>query len=116
LSAIIGIIVAFVFFEWPWRALVLAGFLLFDVFEVWIWLRWRKTRALTGAEGIVGAIGEAVTDLSPDGQVRVKGQIWKATSPYGVAVGERVEVVAMDGLRLEVKPAPLEAASETTPG
>ena len=115
MSAIIGIIVAFVFFEWPWRAFVLAGFLLFDVLEIWIWLKWRQRRSVTGAEGIVGATGQAVTDLSPEGKVKVKGQIWKATSPDGVAAGERVEVVAMEGLRLEVRPAPLPATAPIPP-
>ena len=114
-SAIIGIVVAFVFFEWPWRAFVLAGFLLFDVLEIWIWLKWRQKRSVTGAEGIVGAKGEAVTDIDPEGQVRVRGQMWKATSTEVVRAGDRVEVVAMTGLRLEVRPAPLPATAPTPP-
>ena len=40
-------------------------------------LRAQRRRVTTGAEGLVGEIGEAVTALAPRGQVRVHGEIWK---------------------------------------
>lgn len=103
MSTIIGVIVAFAFFEWPWRALVLAGFLLFDAFEIYIWLRWRNRRALTGAEALVGMSGKAISDCQPEGQVRVKGQTWKATAPEGAGAGDDIVVTKTRDLQLEVR-------------
>ena len=103
MSTIIGIIVAFVFFDWPWRGVVLGAFLLFDVLEIYIWLRWRKKKAVTGAEGIVGARGRALTDCNPEGQIRVKGQTWKARATEDVRAGEVVEVIGARDLQLQVR-------------
>ena len=105
MSTIIGIFVAFVFFEMPWTAIVLGGFLLFDLFEIWVWLRWRKRRSVTGPEAIIGERGRAVTDIDGEGgQARVKGQLWKARSEVHVPAGTRIEVVATNDLRLAVRP------------
>jgi membrane-bound serine protease (ClpP class) len=57
-----------------------------------------------GAESLVGGTGAAVTDLAPEGLVRLAGEQWSARSVEGgVASGERVEVVGRDGLRLLVR-------------
>ena len=103
MSTIIGIIIAFVFFDWPWRGVVLLGFLLFDGLEIYLWLRWRKKKSMTGAEGIIGLRGRALTDLNPEGQVRVKGQTWKAIATSGAKAGEDVELEAAQDLRLRVR-------------
>ncbi len=59
---------------------------------------------VAGREGIVGGVGEARTDLDPIGKVFVEGALWTATSTSGkIARGEKVEVTAMDGLRLTVR-------------
>jgi membrane-bound serine protease (ClpP class) len=113
MSMIIGIIVAFVFFDMPWTAVVLAVFVVFDFFEIWIWLRWRKRRSVTGPEGIIGEQGVAVTDLDLEGMVRVKGQNWKGRSGEPVPANSRVEVVATNDLQLEVRP--LETPAPTIP-
>ncbi|MDQ4144773.1 MAG: hypothetical protein M3198_13730 [Actinomycetota bacterium] len=103
MSTIIGVVIAFVFFDWPWRGAVLLAFLLFDALEIYLWLRWRKKRAMTGAEGIVGQRGRAITDLNPEGQVRVKGQTWKAIADAGAQAGDAVEVEAAQDLCLRVR-------------
>jgi membrane-bound serine protease (ClpP class) len=103
-STIIGVIVAFVFFDMPWTLVVLGAFLVFDIFEVWIWLRWRKRRSITGAEGIIGERGRAVTDVTTEGgQVRLRGQLWKARSGELIPAGTRVEVLTTNDLVLEVR-------------
>jgi membrane-bound serine protease (ClpP class) len=103
-STLIGIFVAFAFFEWPWRGLILVGFLLFDALEIWVWLRWRKRKSITGAESLVGKTGKAITDLHPEGQVKVYGQTWKAESMDGTfAADDEVEVVGWEGLTLHVR-------------
>jgi membrane-bound ClpP family serine protease len=52
---------------------------------------------------IEGAEGIAVSELAPEGIVRVRGQLWSAVSVNGkVAASTRVEVVRAMGVRLEV--------------
>ena len=57
----------------------------------------------TGAAGMVGQVGVVKTALDPEGQVLIEGELWGAVAQDGpVAVGEAVEVAAMDGLLLKV--------------
>jgi membrane-bound serine protease (ClpP class) len=57
----------------------------------------------TGEDGMVGEVGVVRTPLAPDGQVLVHGELWRAIARNGpLAVGEQVEVVAVDGLTLSV--------------
>jgi len=63
--------------------------------------QWR--RAMTGAEGMIGAIGVAKRRLAPVGTVLVHGEYWTAESDEVVDEGERVEVTAVDGLMLRVR-------------
>ena len=53
---------------------------------------------------MVGEIGEARTALGPTGSVFVHGEIWNARSAAAVAAGQRVRVLSVDGLRLDVEP------------
>jgi membrane-bound ClpP family serine protease len=70
-------------------------------------IAWRGMKvqdSLTGPAhtSLVGAEGVAVTDLVPEGVVRVRGENWSATSANGtVAAGNRVQVIEA-GVRLTV--------------
>lgn len=99
---IIGATLAYFFLDGTARLLVIGGLLLSDVVEIAIWLRWRRRRTSTGAEGMVGRTGVALTDCAPEGKVRVMDQIWDATSVPPAAAGEQVEVTRTEGLRLHV--------------
>jgi membrane-bound serine protease (ClpP class) len=77
------------------------------VFFVWVLGRFatlRRRRAVTGAEELVGAVGEALGDFAREGRVRVHSESWKARTRQAVTRGQRVRVVAVDGLALEVEP------------
>jgi membrane-bound serine protease (ClpP class) len=77
------------------------------VFAVSAGVRAQLRRPATGAEGLVAETGVARTALDPEGQVMVRGEIWRAVAePPGIAAGERVRVLAMDGLTLRVTRAP----------
>ena len=104
MGLVIGTFLSFMFLDPPWRYLVLIPLAAWEAFEIWIWLRWRKVRSITGAEAIVGATGRALTDCRPDGQVRVRGQIWRAHCSEGVDAGTDVVVSSFEGLRLTVVP------------
>jgi membrane-bound ClpP family serine protease len=63
----------------------------------------RRRHTAIGAGGLYGADGVAVTELAPEGTVRVRGETWSAESVNGrVPVGAPVHVMEIDGLRLRV--------------
>jgi membrane-bound serine protease (ClpP class) len=53
---------------------------------------------------MIGLVGIARTALAPDGQLAVRGELWEAVSEQPVSAGDEVEVIAVHGLRLRVKP------------
>ena len=103
MSFIIGTTLAFLFLDSPWRWIVIAVLAAVEGFEMLLWLRLRRLRSLAGPEGIVGSKGRALSDCDPEGQVRVRGQIWKATCPAGAEAGDDVVVEGSEGLRLKVR-------------
>jgi len=67
-------------------------------------IRARRNKAQTGAEGMVGEIGSAMTALAPAGKIFVHGEYWDAVSSSPVAAGAQVRVTAIAGLQLKVEP------------
>lgn len=74
-------------------------------------VRDRRRQPTTGSEGMVGQIGQALTDLNPNGQIKVRGEIWNAASNVEVAAGQRVRVERVQGLHAYVTPCPKETNS-----
>ena len=58
----------------------------------------------TGSEGMVGEVGEAVTDIDGRGKVHVVGELWDARSDRPVRKGDAVIVKGLDGMTLIVEP------------
>ena len=88
----------------PWRVILLVVAAFVEVGEVYFWIRFlRRYRVTTGAEGMLGEPGEALSRCDPLGRVRVRGEIWNARCEGGAEAGERVVVVGVDGLTLEVE-------------
>jgi membrane-bound serine protease (ClpP class) len=65
----------------------------------------QRTAPVTGAEGLVGEAGEALTPITAGapGRVRVHGEIWQAIANHPIASGERVTVKNINGLMLTVE-------------
>jgi len=64
----------------------------------------RRRRPRAGSEGMVDEIAVALTDLDPNGKIKVRGEIWNASSRNAVAAGQRVRIVALRGLEADVEP------------
>ena len=73
-------------------------------FLLWLAVRAHQNQVATGLEGLVHEIGMARTDLNPRGKVFVHGEIWNAVAERPAQSGDRVEVVAVDGMTLRVQP------------
>ena len=83
---------------------VAASSLLF-IITLTVAVRAHRSRVDTGKEGLIGMHAEAKTDVNGEGQVFLRGEYWNARSDEHIAKGEKVMVVAVDGLRLTVKKA-----------
>jgi membrane-bound serine protease (ClpP class) len=72
-------------------------------------LRARRARVVSGAEELIGAVGEV---LDADGWAYVHGERWRTRSAGPLAPGEKVRVTAIEGLTLSVEPLRDEAAGK----
>ena len=53
---------------------------------------------------MIGLEGEVIKPLTPVGVILTKGEYWKAKSVgENIAVGEEVEILALNGLKLMVR-------------
>ena len=89
-----------------WLVLAVAGVVGFLFFSLVVGKVARSARRphATGLESMVGAIGVALSPLTPEGQVRLHGETWKARTEEGdLLKDEPVEVLRTEGLTLVVK-------------
>ena len=84
-------------------SLSVAGFMVFALAAI---LRTRDRPARTGQQGLIDQIGQTRTSLKVEsgGMVFVDGELWRAYSPVPIPKGQRVRVVAVKGLQLDVEP------------
>jgi membrane-bound serine protease (ClpP class) len=76
----------------------------FFLYAVGAGIRAQRGRARMGRESLIGQEGVARTDLAPEGTVHVAGEMWTARADdERITEGERVRVVAVDGLHLRVR-------------
>lgn len=81
--------------------IVVAAFVIFIVGAI---VRGQKRQVTTGAEGLVGKVAVAITDIEPKGTVLVEGEHWSAMVDGGdkIKKGEEAIVTEVDGLKLVV--------------
>lgn len=103
---VLSILLAVFVLPSPWGLVAIALGACVEIAEAGLFFWWSNRRkAAVGVEVLVGKMGVAVSDLWPEGQVRVAGEIWKARCVDRCDVGTSVVVRAVDGLTLEVEPA-----------
>jgi membrane-bound serine protease (ClpP class) len=64
----------------------------------------RRLRLAHSLETLIGATGEAKTQIHDDGSVQVAGELWSARSEMPISMGMQVRVVAREGFILQVEP------------
>jgi len=72
-------------------------------FLVYLVMKTHSKKVATGQEGLIGEVGYAETLLNPEGKVFVHGEWWDAISIEQVEKGDRIKVVAVEGLKLKVE-------------
>jgi membrane-bound serine protease (ClpP class) len=100
-----------------WTALgVAVPFGVIAVFLMTLALRAQMAKVQVGTETMVGVVGVARTPLSPKGKVFIQGELWDAVSSASVDTGAEVRVRRVQGLVLDVEPAPASARSQEGAG
>ena len=91
----------------PWSVILPVAFAsaLFIFFAVGLALKARTRPVVSGREELIGHIGEVLEDFDgKDGWARVHGERWRIAGKQPLSRGQRVRVVHMNGLILEVEP------------
>ncbi len=79
---------------------------LFFIFAVGMGIRAQKVKQSSGTEGMIGEIGESLTELNPVGLVRVHGETWQAECIDGnLGKGEKIKIIEVHNLKLKVSKA-----------
>jgi len=88
----------------------------FTMWVSYLVVRSQRRKPVLGREGLVGEIGEVRERIAGTraGKLFVHGEYWNAASEEPIEVGERAEVVRVDGMRLLVRRVP-DPAGETAP-
>jgi len=85
-------------------ALLLVAYIARYICSYRIYKRLEKRKLFTGAEGLLGQIVEAKTDIDPKGKVFVEGSWWNAiTEGEPIAKGERARIIKVQKLTLVVE-------------
>jgi membrane-bound serine protease (ClpP class) len=69
-------------------------------------VRSRFSTPTIGREELIGELGSAEVGIDPDGVVRVRDALWRARTNRATPIerGDRVRVVSVRGITLEVEP------------
>ncbi len=89
---------------WPLIAVVAAVSAAFFIGMMFMALKARRRRVVSGKEEMLGAIGEALENFKGAGRVRVHSEEWQARSETPLKRGQQVKVVGIEGLILAVEP------------
>lgn len=93
------------FAEISWEIIAIVAVLtfLFFTFAITLGIKAQRKQPTTGFEGMIGETGKAITDLNPEGTVRIHGEIWKAVnSGEEIKAGTEVFVKEVKNLILKV--------------
>jgi membrane-bound serine protease (ClpP class) len=104
MSLLVALALAVFVLPLPWGIAVVLAAIALEIVEIRWGLKLARARSSTGIEALVGQRGEAATDLTPTGQVLLRGERWQARSSRAVESGTTVEVDAVNGLELAVTP------------
>ena len=90
----------------PWwgLAILMAAFLVYSLFTYRMGKRALGKQPLVSPEAIIGSEGIVATSLHPKGYVKVKGELWRASSKSETEVGDEIEVIGIEGIELIVAP------------
>jgi len=88
----------------PGLIAIMVAWLVYSIFTFRMGTRALKKTPVTNLPDMIGSEGKVVSTLAPQGIVRIKGELWIATSASGVLEpGGEVIVIGQDRLKLIVQ-------------
>lgn len=88
----------------PWLTVFLIGLGVYAVVTQRLVIRALKKKPVAGMTSMVGTIGRTETDLTPEGMIKIDGELWEARSVEGsIETNAEVTVVSQDNLKLAVR-------------
>jgi len=92
--------------SWEVIMIVVIVIAAFVIFLLTLGVRAQLSKKVTGSEGIVGEVGIARTDITPEGgTIYVHGEYWSAISEVRIKEGKRVRVIEVQKTTLKVEAA-----------
>ena len=85
-------------------AILMIAFLVYSFYTYRMGRRALNQAPLVASETIIGCAGIVTMPLDTKGYVKVKGELWKASSQDKLEIGDDIEVIGMEGMRLIVVP------------
>lgn len=83
---------------------LMAALAAFAIITYWLGSRALKKKPVVGLTDMVGARGRAVSDIAPEGTIRIKGELWESKAEgRKISAGTKVTVVGQEGLKLIVR-------------
>ena len=86
---------------------LIAVMVAWSIFSVSLFIFTTKTlkkQVPVGLPSMIGTKGKVASPLTPEGLVRIKSELWVATTDEGdIKKGDNIEVVGEDGLKLVVR-------------
>jgi membrane protein implicated in regulation of membrane protease activity len=85
-----------------------AAFLSLPVFLILLWLSWltwrdMRRQATTGIEGMIGGKAQVISKTEAGAKVLLKGELWNVVSGDDLSVGETVQVIGLERMKLVVE-------------
>ena len=98
-------IALFMGFPVVWQLIIAAIILLILVVLFTIYLAWRAHTqpVVSGREELIGATGNVVIDNKGMVFARVLGELWQVNTDRPLKEGDKIKVIAINGLTLKVK-------------
>ena len=94
----------FVFFPWTIALPIAVVLGIGTAAIVYHGARALRQPVVTGKAAMIGGAGEAVSDLNPEGLVRIGGELWVAEALEPVSQGTRVQILEVQGAKIKVRP------------
>jgi len=89
-------------------AILVIGFILFEVIKhlvmpIVFYLIKRKRKSVTGVDSLLGEVVVVRQWKETEGQVAIRGELWRAVSDVPLMIGEKAIIHNVEGLTLKVK-------------
>ena len=76
----------------------------FFIFVIGMAVKARQRPVVSGREELIGGVGVVLDDFENAGRIRIHSEVWNAHANAPLHRGQKVRVVAMEGLILHVEP------------